>query len=248
MSEQVSELLDSLRAKAERGELLYIGENVVRVDSLEKVLGNPVYTADLIPKGTVYAKLFHSSIPHGIIKRIDIGAARSYPGLLGVLTSKDIPGLNESSAVLPDRQLFADPLVRSTGDILGAVIAEALPSATDAAAKITVDYERLSAVFDPVKALEPGAVKVHEKGNIARQMKIRKGDVEEGFSRSDIIFEKTYRTQFQDAVPLEPEVGLAIPEDGGVRVIGSMQSPHHTQAAIAKVLKLPPEKVGSYRP
>ncbi|HXY56002.1 MAG TPA: molybdopterin cofactor-binding domain-containing protein, partial [Nitrososphaerales archaeon] len=84
---------------------------------------------------------------------------------------------------------------------------------------------------------------IHQKGNIARQMKIRKGDVEDGFSRSDVILERTYRTQFQDAVPLEPEVGLAIPEDGGVRVIGSMQSPHHTQAAVAKVLKLPPEKV-----
>jgi len=243
MSEQVSQLLDSLRAKAEKGELLYIGENVVRVDSLEKVLGNPVYTADLIPKGTIYAKLFHSSIPHGIVKRMDLGAARSHPGVLGVLTSKDIPGLNESSAVLPDRQLFSDPVVRSTGDILGAVIAETSPSASDAAAKITVDYERLPTIFDPIKALEAGAVKVHEKGNIARQMRIRKGNVEEGFSRSDIVFEKTYRTQFQDAAPLEPEVGLAIPEDGGVRVIGSMQSPHHTQAAVAKVLKLPPEKV-----
>jgi len=243
MSEQVSQLLDSLRAKAERGELLYIGENVVRVDSLEKVLGSPVYTADLIPKGTVYAKLFHSSIPHGIIKRMDLGAARSHPGVLGVLTAKDIPGLNESSAVLPDRQLFSDPVVRSTGDILGAVIAETSPSATDAAARITVDYEELPAIFDPIKALEVGAVKVHEKGNIARQMKVRKGNVEEGFSRSDIVLEKTYRTQFQDAAPLEPEVGLAIPEDGGVRVIGSMQSPHHTQAAVAKVVKLPPEKV-----
>ena len=50
MSEQVSQLLESLKAKAERGELLYIGENVVRVDSLEKVLGIPVYTADLIPR------------------------------------------------------------------------------------------------------------------------------------------------------------------------------------------------------
>ncbi|HXW94611.1 MAG TPA: xanthine dehydrogenase family protein molybdopterin-binding subunit [Nitrososphaerales archaeon] len=243
MSEQISQLLDSLRAKSERGELLYIGENVVRVDSLEKVLGNPVYTADLIPKGTVYAKLFHSSIPHGVIKRVELGAARSHPGVLGVLTAKDIPGLNESSAVLPDRQLFSDPIVRSTADILGAVIAETSPVAAEAAAKISVDYEKLPAVFDPLKALELGAVRVHEKGNIARQMKIRKGDVEEGFSKSDIILEKTYRTQFQDAAPLEPEVGLAIPEDGGVRVIGSMQSPHHTQAAVAKVLKLPPEKV-----
>ena len=243
MSEQVSQLLDSLRAKAEKGELLYVGENVVRVDSLEKVLGSPVYTADLLPKGTVYAKLFHSSVPHGVVKRMELGAAKSHAGVLGVLTSKDIPGLNESSAVLLDRQLFADPIVRSTGDILGAVVAETSPAAADAAVRIVVEYDRLPTIFDPLKALEPGAIKIHEKGNVARQMKIRKGNVEEGFTKSDVIIEKTYRTQFQDAVPLEPEVGLAIPEEGGVRVIGSMQSPHNTQAAVAKVLKLPPEKV-----
>ena len=243
MSEQVPQLLDSLRAKAERGELLYIGENIVRVDSLEKVLGSPVYTADLLPKGTVYAKLFHSTVPHGVVKRIELGAARSHPGVLGVLTSKDIPGLNESSAVLLDRQLFADPIVRSTGDILGAVVAETSPAAADAAARIKVEYDRMPTIFDPLEALEPDAVKIHEEGNVAKQMKIRKGNVEEGFVKSEIIIEKTYRTQFQDAIPLEPEVGLAIPEDGGVRVIGSMQSPHNTQAAVAKVLRLPPEKV-----
>ncbi|HXY56350.1 MAG TPA: hypothetical protein VEH01_01935, partial [Nitrososphaerales archaeon] len=155
MSEQVSELLDSLRAKAERGELLYIGESVVRVDSLEKVLGSPVYTADLIPKGSVYAKLFHSSVSHGIIKRMELEQARSYPGVLGVLTPKDIPGLNESSAILPDRQLYADPVVRSTGDILGAVVAETYPAASDAAARIRVDYDPLPAIFDPLDALKP---------------------------------------------------------------------------------------------
>ena len=243
MSEQVSQLLDSLRAKAERGELLYIGESVVRVDSLEKVLGSPVYTADLLPRGTVYAKLFHSSVAHGIIKGMELGAAKSHPGVMGVLTSKDIPGLNESSAVLPDRQLFADPVVRSTGDILGAVIAETLPAAADASAKIRVEYTDLPAIFDPLEALKPDSLKIHDKGNIARQMKIRKGNVEDGFAKSAFVLEKTYRTQFQDAVPLEPEVGLAIPEDGGVKIVGSMQSPHHTQAAVAKVLRLPPDKV-----
>jgi CO/xanthine dehydrogenase Mo-binding subunit len=243
MSEQVSQLLESLKAKAERGELLYIGESIVRVDSLEKVLGSPVYTADLIPKGTVYAKLFHSSVPHGIIKRMELGSAKSHPGVLGVLTSKDIPGLNLSSAVLPDRQLYSDPVVRSTADILGAVIAETYPAAAEAAARIKVEYDRLPAIYDPVEALKPDAIKIQPKGNIAKQMVIRKGNVEDGFSKSDIILEKTYRTQFQDATPLEPEVGLAIPEDGGVRVIGSMQSPHHTQAAVAKVLNLPLERV-----
>ena len=243
MSEQVSQLLESLREKAGKGDLLYIGESIVRVDSLEKVLGKPVYTADLIPKGTVYAKLFHSSIPHGVIKRMELGVAKAHPGVLGVLTWRDIPGLNESSAILPDRQLFADSIVRSTADIMGAVVAETQPAASEAVAKVKVDYEPLPAIFDPLEALKPDAIKLHPKGNIARQMKIRKGNVEEGFSKSDVVLEKTYRTQFQDATPLEPEMGLAMPEDGGVKVIGSMQSPHHTQAAVAKVLKLPPEKV-----
>jgi CO/xanthine dehydrogenase Mo-binding subunit len=243
MSEQVSQLLESLREKAERGSLLYIGENIARVDSMEKVLGKPVYTADLIPKGTIYAKLFHSSVPHGIIKGMELGTAKAHPGVLGVLTWRDIPGLNESSAVLPDRQLFAESIVRSTADILGAVVAETLTSATDAAAGIKVDYESLPAIFDPLESLRPDALRIHPEGNIARQMRIRKGDVQYGFSKSDVILEKTYRTQFQDATPLEPEMGLAIPEDGGIKVIGSMQSPHHTQAAVAKVLKLPPEKV-----
>jgi len=243
LSEQVSQLLDSLREKAGKGDLLYIGENVVRVDSLEKVLGKPVYTADLIPKGTLYAKLFHSSIPHGMIKHMELGAAKSQPGVLGVLTWRDIPGLNESSAILPDRQLYADTIVRSAADILGAVVAETVPAASDAVSRVKVDYEPLPAIFDPLEALKPGAIKLHPKGNIARQMKIRKGNVEEGFAKSDVVLEKTYRTQFQDAIPLEPEMGLAIPEDGGMKVIGSMQSPHHTQAAVAKVLNLPPEKV-----
>ena len=243
MTEQVSQLLESVKEKAEKGGLLYIGESIARVDSLEKVLGKPVYTADLIPKGTVYAKLFHSTVSRGIVKRMDLAAAKGHPMVLGVLTWRDIPGLNESACVLPDRQLFAQSMVRSTGDILGAVVAETLPSAEDAVAKIRVEYDQLPAIFDPVEALKPDAVRIHEKGNIARQMKIRKGKVEDGFSKSDLILEKTYRTQFQDATPLEPEVGLAIPEDGGVRVIGSMQSPHHTQAAVAKVLGLAPEKV-----
>lgn len=243
MSEQVSQLLESLREKVERGSLLYIGENIARVDSLEKVLGKPVYTADLIPKGTIYAKLFHSSVPHGIIKGMELGSAKAHREVLGVLTWRDIPGLNESSTILPDRQLFAESIVRSTADILGAVVAETLPSATDAAAKIKVDYESLPTIFDPLESLKPDAIKIHPKGNVAKQMRIRKGDVQYGFSKSVVILEKTYRTQFQDATPLEPEMGLAIPEDGGIKVIGSMQSPHHTQAAVAKVLKLPPEKV-----
>ena len=244
MTEQVIQFLESIREKAEKGRLLYVGENVTRVDSLEKVMGKPVYTADLLPSGTVYAKLFHSSIPHGMIRRMELSTAKSSPKVLGVLTWRDIPGVNESSTIVPDRQLFAESEVRSTGDILGAVIAESYSAASDAAATIKVEYQPLTAIFDPFEAMKPDAIKIHPNGNIVKQMKIRKGDVGEGFSKSQVILERTYSTQFQDATPLEPEMGMAVAsEDGGVTVIGSMQSPHHTQAAVAKVLKLPHSKV-----
>jgi CO/xanthine dehydrogenase Mo-binding subunit len=244
VTEQVTQFLESIREKAEKGQLLYIGKNIVKVDSLEKVLGKPVYTADLLPSGITYAKLFHSSVPHGMIKGMELSAAKSNPRVLGVLTWRDIPGVNESSCVLPDRQLFAKSEVRSTGDIIGAVVAETYSDAADAAASIKVEYDSLPAIFDPLEALKPDAIKIHPNGNVAKQMKIRKGDVEKGFSQSDVILERTYRTQFQDAVPLEPEMGMAVlSADGGVTVIGSMQSPHHTQAAVAKVLNLPLEKV-----
>jgi CO/xanthine dehydrogenase Mo-binding subunit len=244
VTEQVAQFLESIREKAEKGELVYIGENIVKLDALEKVLGKPVYTADLLPSGTVYAKLFHSSIPHGVIKRMELSAAKSNPKVLGVLTWRDIPGVNESSCILPDRQLFAESEVRSTGDILGAVVAETYSEAADAAASIKVEYEPLPAIFDPLEALKPDAIKIHPDGNIAKQMKLRKGDVERGFSQSDLILERTYTTQFQDATPLEPEMGMAVlSADGGVTIIGSMQSPHHTRTAAAKVLNLPLENV-----
>jgi CO/xanthine dehydrogenase Mo-binding subunit len=170
--------------------------------------------------------------------------AKGIPRVVDILTWRDIPGINESSAVLPDRPLFSPGIVRSTADIIGAVVAETDSAAQDAVGAIKVTYDLLPTVFDPVEAMQPNAVKVHDGGNVAKQMKIRKGDVLKGFSSSSVILENTFRTQFQDATPMETEVGMAIPSaDGSVTVIGSMQSPHHTRGALVKMLNLPAEKV-----
>jgi CO/xanthine dehydrogenase Mo-binding subunit len=244
MTEQLSQFLSSLKEKAEKGQLLYIGQNITRVDGLEKVMGKPIYTADLLDRNTVYAKLIRSKVPHGTIKDIDVSLAKSVPRLLDVITWRDIPGINESASILPDRELFCSSVVRSTGDVLGAVVAETYGAAVDGVDAIKVSYDPLPAVFDPIEALKPDSVKVHPGGNIAKQMKIRKGDVDRGFAASKVIIENTYRTQFQDATPMETEMGLAFPrDDGSVVVIGSMQSPHNTQAALAKILDLPLKRV-----
>ncbi len=241
---EVSDFLKAVKEKGEEGRLLYVGESLSRVDGLEKVLGKPVYTGDMLVQGMLHAKLFHSSVPHATIREIDDSIAKGMPRVAGVLTWRDIPGINESAAVLPDRPLFSKGVVRSTGDIIGAAVAETEVIAREAAEAVKVTYDPLPTVYDPVEAMRPGSVKVHEGGNVAKQMKIRKGDVLKGFAGSSVILENTFRTQFQDATPMETEVGMAIPStDGSVTVIGSMQSPHHTRGALMKILNLPAEKV-----
>ncbi len=242
-AETVEEFISELQKKAERGELLYIGQDLKRLDDLEKVLGSPVYTNDLLPRNALYARLVLSKYPHALIKGISISKALNYPGVRYVLTYKDVPGLNESSTIIPDRPLFAFDKVRSTGDIVAAVIAEKPTRAKEATELVEVDYEQLPAVFDPLEAMKPDAPKIHENGNIIKHVKVRKGDIEKGFQEADYIIENTFRTQHQDAVALETETAFAVPKDDKVLIIGSMQTPHHVQAAVAKVLGWPIDRV-----
>ena len=244
MSVLAEDYILDLQKRAERGELIYIGQSLKRIDDLEKVLGSPVYTNDLIPKNTLYAKLVLSRYPHAWIRSIKVSKATSYPGVRTVLTYMDVPGINESAAIVPDRPLFAREKVRSTGDIIAAVVAEKESRAIEARDLVEVEYDPLKPVFDPMEALSSDAPKIHENGNIAKHIRVAKGDVEKGFNDADLIVENTFRTQFQDAVPMETETAFAIPKDNDrILVIGSMQSPHNTQAGVAKVLGWPLERV-----
>jgi CO/xanthine dehydrogenase Mo-binding subunit len=221
-----------------------IGKRIQRLDALDKVLGLPLYTSDIVPKDALRVKVVRSTVPHALIKRIDIQPAREMPGVLAVLTAQDIPGINEAYALLPDRPLLASKKVRCHGEAIAVVAAGDLETAEEAADRISVEYERLPVVTSPIEAMKSDSVLVHDKGNVAKYLRVRKGDVTEGFRQADVIIENTYRTQFQDPVPLEPEVGMAwVEKDGSVTCVGSMQTPYYVQTGVAKVLGLSPDKV-----
>ena len=110
--------------------------------------------------------------------------------------------------------------------------------------KIKVYYEEIEGVFDPVEAMEEDAPKVHGKSNILYHFKIRKGDVEEGFRRSHVIVENTYKTHMVDHAFLQPEAGIGyIDEEGRVAVIVSTQYPHYDMEEIASTLNIPIDQV-----
>ena len=237
VEKQVERLLNSK-------DFVVIGKGIARVDSLEAVTGRLAFTGDLLPSNVLYVRPVRSTVPHALIKDIDFSAAKNIPGIVGIYTWRDIPGINDAGSLIPDRPFLAVDKVRHYGEAM-AIIAGERPEAVDEAiGLVRVEYERLPAVFDPVEAMKPDAPKVHDKGNICRHMKIRKGDVEKGFQEADVIIENTYQTEFIDSVPPEPEIGLASPDqDGGITCIGSMQNPFDVRWKVADILGLPQEKV-----
>jgi len=221
-----------------------VGKRIQRLDALDKVLGLPLYTSDIAPKDALSVKVVRSTVPHALIKRINTQAAREIVGVLAVLTAEDIPGINEAYALLPDRPLLASKKVRCHGEAIAVVAAGDSETAEEAADRISVDYERLPVVTSPVEAMKPDSLLIHDSGNVAKYLRVRKGDVKEGFRQADVIIENTYKTQFQDPVPLEPEVGMAwVEKDGSITCVGSMQTPFYVQTGVAKVLGLSADKV-----
>ena len=225
-------------------QLLVVGKNIQRLDSVDKVIGKPIYTMDIVPENALYLKVVRSSVAHALLKRVDVTEARKLPGVAAVVTAQDIPGINESTALLPDKPLFATDRVRFAGEPIAAIASYDQSVAEEAVDLVKLEYEPLPAVFSPVDALKPGAPTIHRNGNIAKHMKLRKGNVEEGFKQADLIVERTYKSQFQEPVPLETEAGFVVPEpDGSVTCVGSIQSPFHVQTGIAKILSLRPDQV-----
>jgi CO/xanthine dehydrogenase Mo-binding subunit len=220
-----------------RDDFLVVGRNVVRTDALDKVLGRAKFTADYVPRDTAVVKVVRSPHPHALIEGIDASPALELPGVQMALTAADIPGENQIGYALPDQPFLNDVKTRFVGDPVALVVASDEGSAIEGADAVRVKYSPLLAVLDTTDALVDGSALVHEGGNVALTTKIRKGDIEEGFSEAEVVVEDLYDTPYQDHMYMEPEAAYAIPEGSRkVTVIGGMQSPFLVREKVAHIL------------
>lgn len=226
-----------------------VGRAIRRVDALDKALGRAKFTEDYLVDylgRALFVRQVLSPHAHALVKSIDPRPALSLPGVVRVITSRDIPGVNQVGYAIPDQPLLAERKVRFHGEAVALVAAESWERATEAAELVRVDYEPLPALLDPLDSMKRTDVLVHEElgSNIAFRTRVRKGDVEEGFSKSDVVVENEYRTHMQEHAYLETEAALAFPElDGRVTVIGTAQYPHLARDIAARVLGLPASRV-----
>jgi CO/xanthine dehydrogenase Mo-binding subunit len=186
-----------------------IGQRATRQDGRLHGLGQTKYIDDMAFPGMLYARIKRAGIASARIKRIDTSAAEAIPGVMAVLTGKEIP-VNSYGPSFQDQPVLCDDQVFHAGDGVAAVAALTEQIANEAIDKIVVEYEPLPAIFDPVEAMREDAHKVHApNSNIYATKSIRKGDVEKGFAESDHIFEQTFSTQMVEHVSLEPHAAIA---------------------------------------
>jgi CO/xanthine dehydrogenase Mo-binding subunit len=211
-----------------------------RVDGLLKAEGRASYTNDLSFPGMLHGRAFYSSIPHGIIRSIDVREAQVYPGVVCVLTAGDIPGQNEIGVVKEGQPLLAHDKVRYIGDCIALIAAESAEAAEQASRRIKIDYEELPGVFNPEEALKTGLAPIYPRGNKALHLKLRKGDTEEGFRQADVILERRYEVKHQEHAYLETQGAVAVPGPGNeMNLYGSIQCPFYVQKAVARCLGIP---------
>lgn len=204
----------------------------MRSSDIEKhVRGESQFIDDLIvPEGTLYAAVFDSAIAHGKILNISIEEAKSISGVKAIFTAKDIPGINQVGGIIPDETLFAEDEVQFVGEPIGIVIADSIEIAKRAVGKIKIDYEPLTAIFDPREA--------YAKGKLIIPPRIfSSGNVDEAWSNCDIIVEGKVETGGQEHLYLETQGSFAIPQEGGkIKIFSSTQSPTAVQRVAARIL------------
>ncbi len=221
-----------------------LGRPEPRVDGLGKVTGEARFADDLDEVGQVWGVVLRAAHPHARIVSLDVEAARVAPGVVAVLTARDIPGNPLVGGVIQDQPVLASDRVRMLGDGVALVAAETEEEARDALALIRVAYEPLPVVTDPREALRPDSPLVHDRGNLVVHHVVRHGDPAVGFECAHRVYERSYATPRIEHAYLEPECVLARPtEGGGVEVVGSIQNLFSTRRAVASVLGVPLNRV-----
>lgn len=223
-----------------------IGNIQIRPDAVDKATGEAIYSDDLTFEGMLHGRVKRAGIPHAILQSLDVEAARQLPGVVAVLTAKDIPGKKRHGLFVDDWPILVGvgERVRYMGDALALVAAESREIATEAIELIRAEFDPRPIVSNPVQARESDAPLLHQRGNLLKHIKIRHGDLESGFEAADVVLEDVYFTPTMDHVFMEPECSVARPtDDGRMEVYVGSQIPYADRRQVAEALGWPHERV-----
>ncbi|HSF59064.1 MAG TPA: molybdopterin cofactor-binding domain-containing protein, partial [Candidatus Binatia bacterium] len=238
----------------------YIGSRIKRKEDLRLLRGVGKFVGDIHRVGMVHAAILRSVHAHARVIKINGAQALKLPGVIGVLTAADMPGLKTipmRTGQIPGlERALQTPLAidkaRYVGEPLAVVVAEDRYVAEDALERIDVDYEALGAVTDAWEAMQPGAARLHDAvaNNIAAHFQVNVGDVDAAMADADLIIERQFFAQRHGAVPMETR-GLVAEYDEGRGLLtmwGPTKMTHTNWRILSELTDLPQSSIHFIEP
>ncbi len=237
--------------------LKVVGTNPVKHDGPDKVTGRAKFGADLIVPGMLFGKILRSPHPHAVVKSIDTSKAEALPGVKAVCTAVDFPEIPQGSGFGDmTRNIMAREKVYYDGHPVAAVAATSESIAKKALKLITVEYEILPHVIDPIEAMQPDAPILHDylrtknddaedkPTNIVERLAVSMGDIEKGFAEADVIVEREFDSQPMHQGYIEPQGCVAsCSEDGQIDLYCTTQGTHVFRDRLSAILKTDSSKI-----
>jgi putative selenate reductase molybdopterin-binding subunit len=245
--------------------LTTVGRSERRVDAVKLATGRGTFVDDIDLPALLHARILRSPHAHARIVRIDASRARAMPGVACVLTHEDVPRVPYTTAgqgwpePSPYDAVMLDRKVRFVGDRVAVVAAEDPELAQKACDAIEVEYELLPALFDPERAMDADAPRIHDQDdssgikdptrNLAAEITAEVGDVAAGFAAADRVFEETYRVPYVQQASIEPHIAITwLDEDHRLMVRTSTQVPFHVRRIIAPLLGIEVRRIRVIKP
>ncbi len=228
-----------------------VGQSVPRREDPLLLRGKGRYTDDVGLPGQAYLVMVRSSVAHGIIRAIDMEAARKMPGVLGVYSSAELKGYGTLKCIValnnrdgtplkkPRREALAIGKVRYVGDPVACVVAETVAQAKDAAEAVTLDIEPLAVVASPEAGARNGAPLVYDDvpGNIA--LDFHYGDtaaVDAAFAKAAHVTRLELVNSRLVVNAMEPRAAVATYEDNRFTLYACSQGVFGMRANIADAM------------
>jgi CO/xanthine dehydrogenase Mo-binding subunit len=193
-----------------------VGNSVSRKDGIDKATGQAMYADDLVFPGMLHGRTIRSTIARGRVRSIRLDFD---PTGFTVVDYRDVPGRNIVDLIEQDQPFLVERDVRHMAEPI-LLLAHEDPERLNAA-RVEIEYDEDEPLFDP-----------EESRAILKALEIVKGDVDRAIAAADVVVEGTYRTGHQEHVYIEPNGVIAVPENGGVAVFGSMQCPFYAIKAL----------------
>ena len=245
-----------------------INQPVRKKDSMQLLLGKPVYVEDIVPKDALALKLLRSPHANAIVEEINVSVAKKVPGVVDIYTWEDVPKQRFAIAgqtypePSPYDRLILDRHVRFAGDVVAIIAAENEKAALKAMKLIKVKYKILEPVLDFHQAKD-NEILVHPEEDWLAQVPVGgdakrnlvaseisgDGDVDVVLADCDEVLEHAYHMRsFNQAMRETFRTYTELDRYGRLHVISSTQIVFHVRRILARALGIPKSKLRVEKP